>query len=147
LGYYAASSGNSLPTFRYIFKGEECDSCVVHLPEGPRIGLLTLEDGNEGCTDTSVRNYHYSLRNSAEVGIFHLLGGETLNHAKPDGQQKGDDDFWPFVFIQLSKTTSCLQDFRFPPRCNGSHSKQRNITEDRGSQNTAYVVPEGPSPY
>jgi len=37
--------------------------------------------GTMDCTDTSVRDYHYSLRNSAEVGGLHLLRGETLNHA------------------------------------------------------------------
>jgi len=31
-----------------------------------------------GCTETSMKNCHYSLRNSTEVGSFHLLRGETL---------------------------------------------------------------------
>jgi hypothetical protein len=51
LGYYAARSGNLLPTFRDnlsgpIFKG-------------------SLKMGSIGCTETSVRNY-YSLRNGLE---------------------------------------------------------------------------------
>ena len=50
LGYYAACSGNSLPTFR--------DNSSRILDPG-RLDTL-------GCPETSVRNYHYTLRNSPE---------------------------------------------------------------------------------
>ena len=46
LGYYAASNGNSLPTFR--------DNLSV---PSSRIELI-------GCPKSSERNYHYSLNNS-----------------------------------------------------------------------------------
>ena len=52
LGYYAASSGNFLPTFR--------DNLSVASPEvknKKRWDLL-------GCPETSVRNGHYSLLNN-----------------------------------------------------------------------------------
>jgi len=46
LGCYAASSGNGLPTFRDF--------------------SLILKEMKEGCSETSVRNCHYALRNSQE---------------------------------------------------------------------------------
>jgi len=73
LGYYAASSGNSLPTFRDnlsgpIFNGQE-------FKNGGRISY----------SEMSVRNYHYPLRNSpeersAEVQLyyFYLMTGVDL---------------------------------------------------------------------
>ena len=51
LGYYAASSGNFSPTFR--------DSLSVS-------SSCPLKMGPISCAETSVRNYHYSLRNSPE---------------------------------------------------------------------------------
>jgi len=48
LGYYAASSGNSLPTFR------------------TNLSAPALKMGAMGCPETSVRNYHYWLRNNPE---------------------------------------------------------------------------------
>jgi len=55
LGYYEESSCNYLPTFRDnlsgpIFKGQEL----------------------RGCPETSVRNYHYSLRDSPEERSSHV---------------------------------------------------------------------------
>jgi hypothetical protein len=47
LGYYAASSGNFLPTFW-------CKDSWA------------LKMGPIGCAETAVRNYHYSLRNNPE---------------------------------------------------------------------------------
>jgi len=34
--------------------------------------------GPTGCPETSVRHYHYSLRNNPEEHSFHLLRGESL---------------------------------------------------------------------
>jgi len=60
LGYYAADSGNFLPTFRdYI----SISSSTVK----------TLKKGPIGCLETSVRNYHYSLRNKPEERSSHLI--------------------------------------------------------------------------
>ena len=55
--YYAASSGSFLPTFREnigpIFRGQSNRFILGSWPP---------EDG----TETSVRNYHYSLRNNPD---------------------------------------------------------------------------------
>jgi len=48
LGYYAASTGNFLPTFR--------DNLSV---PPSRVEMMVPI----GCPETSIRNYHYSLRN------------------------------------------------------------------------------------
>ena len=50
-----------------IFKGQE--------PMGP---ALASETGPIGCPETSVRNYHYSLRNNPEGRSSHLLRGGSL---------------------------------------------------------------------
>ena len=50
LGYYAASGGNFLPTFR--------DNLSVPSSR------VKLKIGPIGCQETSVRNYHHSLRNN-----------------------------------------------------------------------------------
>jgi len=54
LGYYAASGSNLLPTFR-----------------GQPIGTILPN----GCPETSVINYKYSLRNNAEERSSQLLRG------------------------------------------------------------------------
>jgi hypothetical protein len=56
LGYYAASSGNSLPTFR--------DSLTVSSRPAKMEPI--------GCSGTSLRNYLYSLRNSPEQRSSHI---------------------------------------------------------------------------
>ena len=58
LGYYAASSGNSLPTFRDKLSGTTSRT--------KKVGLI-------GCPETSERNYHYSLRNNPEAYILSTL--------------------------------------------------------------------------
>jgi hypothetical protein len=57
LDYCAASSGNSLPTFR--------DDLSVPSSLAEMVPL--------GSPETSVRNFHYSLRNSPEESSSHLL--------------------------------------------------------------------------
>jgi hypothetical protein len=74
LGYYAAISGKSVPTFRRnlsgpIFKGQEIQELT----------FFSLEDGPIGCPETSVRNYQYLLRNKPEKRSSHLLGGGSLS--------------------------------------------------------------------
>ena len=54
-GYYAACSGNSLSTFR--------DNIGSEISAPLKTGLI-------GCPGTSVRNYHYTLRNSLEERSF-----------------------------------------------------------------------------
>jgi len=65
VGHYAASGGNSLPTFRHILRV-------------PSSSVKNLEDGMIGCPETSVRNNHYSLRNISEERSSHLLRGGGL---------------------------------------------------------------------
>ena len=55
LGYYAAQSGNSLPTFR--------DKLSVTYSRAKK----SKKKNNIGCPETPVRNYHSRLRNVAEA--------------------------------------------------------------------------------
>jgi len=55
LGYYAASNGNLLPTFR--------DNLWV---PSPGVKNPPLKLGPVGCPEKSVRNCQYSLRNNTE---------------------------------------------------------------------------------
>ena len=52
-GYYAAISGNTLPTLREKLSVQSS-------------GIDSLKMGPIGCPETSVRNYHYSLHNNPE---------------------------------------------------------------------------------
>ena len=62
LGYYAAYSGNSYPTFQ--------DN--LSALSSRNLDFLTLEDGN----------YHYTLRNNPEEHRSHLHRGESLKSRK-----------------------------------------------------------------
>jgi hypothetical protein len=69
LGYYADSSGNSLPTFRY----------TLSVPTSKKIlRFLTLADGTDRLTRTSVRNSQYSLRNNPAKRSSFLLRSGSL---------------------------------------------------------------------
>jgi hypothetical protein len=65
LGFYAASSGNFLPTFweniNATFRGQESKDS------------RTLKVRPIGCPETSLRNYHCSLRNNPEERSYHLI--------------------------------------------------------------------------
>jgi hypothetical protein len=62
LGCFAACIGNSLPTsghrFDPIVKGQESKK------EISLFRVLTFEGGTDRSPETSVRNYHYELRNN-----------------------------------------------------------------------------------
>jgi hypothetical protein len=73
LGYCEASSGDSLPTFRDKISGS-----ILRGKKSKSLYFLSLEDGPLVCTETSVRDYHYLLRNSPEKRSSHLLGGGNL---------------------------------------------------------------------
>jgi hypothetical protein len=42
---------------------------------------LTLEDGTDNCPETSVRNYHYSLRISQKSAVLVYIAAEAWNLA------------------------------------------------------------------
>ena len=62
LGYYAANSGNFLSTFR---ENLSLLSSGFQNPQESK-DSLSLRMGPIECPETSVRNYHYSLRNNPE---------------------------------------------------------------------------------
>ena len=65
LGYYAASSGNFLPTFR------DNISIAPSRIKNPSFGFLPLKKGPIRCPKMSAWNYHYSLRNDPEERNSH----------------------------------------------------------------------------
>jgi len=60
LGYYAACSGNFLATFR--------DNLSVPSSRAPPFKM-----GQIGCPETSVTNYHYTLRNIPEERRYQII--------------------------------------------------------------------------
>jgi hypothetical protein len=70
LGYYTASSGNSLPTFRDKLPAHFQGSTILDTYQ--RFGMtyqshfqvIPLKMGPKGCPETAIRNYYNSLRNS-----------------------------------------------------------------------------------
>jgi hypothetical protein len=76
LGYYAVTSGNSLPTFRY--------NLLVPFQILKRSrGFWPLKMGPIGCPKTSIRNYHYSLHNNPEKHSSHPPCSWSLKSHKP----------------------------------------------------------------
>jgi len=67
-GCYAASSGNFLQTFRY----------KLSAPNSRVRQSRHLKMGSMVCPETSVINYHYSLRNMPEERSSDLLRGGSL---------------------------------------------------------------------
>ena len=80
LGCYTAISGSSLPTFRdmFPFLGIPCRRFETTCPIFE--GHFKMEPAL--CPETSVRNYHHSLRNNPEVCGSHLLLGGSLESCK-----------------------------------------------------------------
>ena len=70
LGYYSASGGNFSPTLRDNLSNRTHPSHIQ--------GSRTLSKGPIGCSETSVRNYHRSLRNNPEERSSQLLRGGSL---------------------------------------------------------------------
>jgi hypothetical protein len=74
LGYYAASSGNFLPTFRdnlsvtgnFLPKFRDNQSVPSSGVNNPFLILDPWKTGPKGCLETSVINYHYTQRNNPE---------------------------------------------------------------------------------
>ena len=66
LGSYAASSGNLLPMFR-----DDLSALSTRVKMGPK-----------GCPETSVTNYHFTLRSNPEERGSHLLRGGSLKSHK-----------------------------------------------------------------
>ena len=95
LGYYVACSGNSLPTFRdnlsvpssrvknspeerssHLLRDKSLKSRIVHhYGETSWILLDSLRWNHQVVPETSVTNYHYTLRNTSEEARFqHAMG-------------------------------------------------------------------------
>ena len=74
LGYYAACSSNSLPTFR--------DNPSAPFQGSGNLITWPSKMGPIGCPETSVRNYHYTLRNSPGERRSHLLLGGSFKSRK-----------------------------------------------------------------
>ena len=77
MSYYAASSGNLLTTFR-----DKLSVSSSRLTNSKGFGYLDswiLRMGTIGFTETSVINYHYSLRNDPEERSSQLHSGGSLN--------------------------------------------------------------------
>ena len=72
LGYYPASSGNFLPTFR------DNSSFPSTGFKNPKSLKNPLEMGPIGCPETSVRNYHHSLRNNPVERSSSALWGYVI---------------------------------------------------------------------
>jgi hypothetical protein len=66
LGYYAASSGNFLPTFL-----DNLPVPISRVKNKKKLNFWPLKMGPIICSETSVRNYHYSQRNNTEERSCH----------------------------------------------------------------------------
>ena len=77
LGYYAASSGNSVPTFRNNLS-------VPSARIRNRFSWI-FRMGQIGCSEKSIRNYHYSLRNNPKDRRSYTLGGGNLKYTQIRG--------------------------------------------------------------
>ena len=78
LGSYAQSSGNSIRTFRDNLSFPSSEVKFTYNSHLQRTSW-PLKTATICCPETSVRNYHYSLRNSLEERSSHLLHGGSLN--------------------------------------------------------------------
>jgi hypothetical protein len=96
--YQAASNSNSLPTF---WDNLSFPSSVVQNPWSPKIGPI-------GCTETSVRSYHYQLRNSPEQrrslleswSWISLVKAEALTGVNPS---KGSCDRRVYIVVKWGR--------------------------------------------
>jgi hypothetical protein len=77
LGYYAALSGSYVPTFRDNLSVPS-SRVKKFKKEAFFLNLLTLNMGPIVCPETSVHNYHSTLRNIPEEGRSHLHYGGSL---------------------------------------------------------------------
>ena len=58
------------------------------------MGYCAKNSGNS-LSETSVRNYHYSLRNNTDDRSSHLLRCGNLNSSIPDGVGNYNAGLWP----------------------------------------------------
>jgi len=68
MSYYTTNSGNSLPTFR-----DNLSASSSRMKKSSSLKMRQIV-----CPETSVRNYHYSLRYKPEERSSHLLRGGSL---------------------------------------------------------------------
>jgi hypothetical protein len=103
LGYNAASSGNSLPTFR---ENVSVPSSRVKKSKKLFLDFLTLEDGPIRCPETSVTDYHLTLRYTPEERkscIFKYF--DTFRISAPQNEKK----------LRLHLIALSLHNTRHPP--------------------------------
>ena len=116
LGYYAASSGNSLPTFRDNISVPSSrysnpswirplkDSCPVKM--GPII-----------CPEKSLKNCHYLLRNNQEERSSLLLRGGSLQSRRVRPFLRLSTSGSYFTVLENSECQVALFDFLFACKC------------------------------
>ena len=91
MGYYSASSGNSFPMI------------------WDNLSVLSLKMGPTGCPETSVVNYHYSLRNNPKERSSYLLRGGSLNSPPRFPKCSSKHDFQRKICMTFSSVTHvCL---------------------------------------
>jgi len=99
LGYYAACSGNSLPIFR----------------DNISVPSSRVKNGTERCPETSVINYHYTLRNVPEEQSSHLLRDGSLKSRTANWFQ---EIMCISEFSSTSRRKSEITDCQLVPRNN-----------------------------
>jgi hypothetical protein len=121
LGCYAAYSGNSLPTFRdnlLIPSSRDLRKIKEEKSEGTWISWKSLRMELTGCSETSVRNYHYTLCNipkqrrslryvQPQSSVCFLSWGETPWRKRLFSSKSPKPAPWPTRSFLGSKTSVC----------------------------------------
>ena len=91
------------------------------------------------CSDTSVRNYHYTLRNSPEDRGFHLLRGRSfdISHSLMLSENMTVSVPCHHVYQTIFTHLHCIPEWPWPLRC---HQSQSNMTEQVSVIEWAYFA-------
>jgi len=120
LGYYAAFSGNSLPTFRdslpvpfsrFMKSTAKPIVCPETLPFGENLSVpfsrvMKPKMKPICCPETSLRNYHCTMRHNPEEGRSLLLRGGSPNPHNLDLARLLNDKL---LLLQSTVSVFCLQ--------------------------------------
>ena len=96
LWYYAIYSGDFLPTFRNNLLVPFSRFKNPNRLLGFFLGFLTEDTGPIVCTETSGKNYHYTLRNIPEERGSHLLWGGSLKSVI----EFALNWFWGLIYVE-----------------------------------------------